>query len=34
MGYSMLSGVSNTYSGFFFVTLKPWHERHTAGGTI
>ncbi|MEJ5328867.1 MAG: multidrug efflux RND transporter permease subunit [Desulfobaccales bacterium] len=26
-GYSMLSGVPNTYSGFFFVTLKPWHER-------
>ena len=20
-------GVTNTYSGFFFVTLKPWHER-------
>jgi HAE1 family hydrophobic/amphiphilic exporter-1 len=27
MGYSMLSGVVNTYSGFFFVTLKPWGER-------
>jgi HAE1 family hydrophobic/amphiphilic exporter-1 len=27
IGYSMLSGVTNTYSGFFFVTLKPWHER-------
>lgn len=26
-GYSMLSGVSNTYSGFFFVSLKPWDER-------
>lgn len=26
-GYSMLSGVANTYSGFFFITLKPWHER-------
>ena len=26
-GYSMLSGVTNTYSGFFFITLKPWHER-------
>jgi hydrophobic/amphiphilic exporter-1 (mainly G- bacteria), HAE1 family len=26
-GYSMLSGVTNTYSGFFFVSLKPWHER-------
>jgi HAE1 family hydrophobic/amphiphilic exporter-1 len=28
IGYSMLSGVTNTYSGFFFVTLKPWEERH------
>jgi HAE1 family hydrophobic/amphiphilic exporter-1 len=27
IGYSMLSGISNTYSGFFFVTLKPWEER-------
>jgi hydrophobic/amphiphilic exporter-1 (mainly G- bacteria), HAE1 family len=27
IGYSMLSGVTNTYSGFFFVTLKPWGER-------
>ncbi|SPD75591.1 Efflux pump membrane transporter BepG [uncultured Desulfobacterium sp.] len=26
-GYSMLSGVTNTYSGFFFITLKPWDER-------
>ena len=26
-GYSMLSGVQNTYSGFFFVTLKNWGER-------
>jgi multidrug efflux pump len=26
-GYSLLSGVTNTYSGFFFVTLKPWEER-------
>jgi HAE1 family hydrophobic/amphiphilic exporter-1 len=26
-GYSMLSGVTNTYSGFFFITLKPWGER-------
>jgi HAE1 family hydrophobic/amphiphilic exporter-1 len=29
-GYSMLSGVSTTYSGFFFVTLKPWEERKKA----
>ena len=29
-GYSMLSGVTNTYSGFFFITLKPWEERKNA----
>jgi len=27
VGYSLLSGVTNTYSSFFFITLKPWHER-------
>ena len=27
VGYSMLSGVQNTYSSFFWVTFKPWHER-------
>lgn len=26
-GFNMLSGVQNTYSGFFFVTLKEWGER-------
>ncbi|MBW0000903.1 MAG: efflux RND transporter permease subunit [Verrucomicrobia bacterium] len=26
-GYSMLSGVSTTYNGFFFVALKPWEKR-------
>ncbi|MGH9537082.1 MAG: efflux RND transporter permease subunit, partial [Terriglobales bacterium] len=26
-GFSLLSGVSNTYSAFFFVTLKPWSQR-------
>ncbi len=26
-GFSLLSGVTNTYSGFFFITLKPWEER-------
>jgi hydrophobic/amphiphilic exporter-1 (mainly G- bacteria), HAE1 family len=26
-GYSLLSGVSNTYSAFFFITLKEWKER-------
>lgn len=29
VGYSMLSGVQNTYSGFFFITEKEWHERKT-----
>jgi len=28
-GFNLLSGVSNTYSGFFFVTLKPWSERYS-----
>ncbi len=27
VGFSMLSGVQNTYSGFFFITLKDWSER-------
>lgn len=26
-GFSLLSFVRNTYSGFFFITLKPWSER-------
>jgi HAE1 family hydrophobic/amphiphilic exporter-1 len=26
-GFSLLSGVTNTYSGFFFITLKPWGQR-------
>ena len=26
-GFSLLSSVQTTYSGFFFVTLKPWKER-------
>jgi hydrophobic/amphiphilic exporter-1 (mainly G- bacteria), HAE1 family len=26
-GFSLLSGVQSPYSGFFFVTLKPWEER-------
>jgi len=29
VGYSMLSGVANTYSSFFFITLKDWGERKT-----
>ena len=27
IGFSLLSGVQNTYSAFFFVTLKEWDER-------
>lgn len=27
VGYSMLSGVNNTYSGFFFITFKEWSQR-------
>ncbi|MEF8734401.1 MAG: multidrug efflux RND transporter permease subunit [Candidatus Accumulibacter meliphilus] len=27
VGYSMLSQVTNTYSAFFFITLKNWDER-------
>ena len=27
IGFNMLSGVSNTYSGFFFITLKDWKDR-------
>jgi HAE1 family hydrophobic/amphiphilic exporter-1 len=26
-GFSLLSGVQSSYSGFFFVTLNPWEER-------
>ena len=29
VGYNMISAVQNTYSGFFFVTLKPWDVRYT-----
>jgi HAE1 family hydrophobic/amphiphilic exporter-1 len=32
-GYSLLSGVNTTYSGFYFVTLAPWHERDPEGRT-
>ena len=27
IGFSMLSQVTNTYSAFFFIALKPWSER-------
>ena len=30
IGFSLLSQVYNTYSAFFFVTLKPWSERSGA----
>jgi len=28
VGYNLISAVQNTYSGFFFITLKPWDERY------
>jgi HAE1 family hydrophobic/amphiphilic exporter-1 len=28
VGYSLLSGVRNTYSAFFWITLNPWTERN------
>ena len=33
VGYSMLSGVGTTYSGFYFIALKPWDERKGSGMT-
>jgi HAE1 family hydrophobic/amphiphilic exporter-1 len=32
-GFSLLSYVSSTYNGFFFVSLDPWDERSWKGGT-
>ncbi len=29
IGINFLSGVQDTYSGFFFIKLKPWEERRT-----
>jgi HAE1 family hydrophobic/amphiphilic exporter-1 len=29
-GYSLLSGASAPYTGFYFVSLDPWHERESA----
>ena len=29
-GYSMLTQTYATYSGLFFVSLEPWHDRHGA----
>src|SRR5277367_2289460 len=29
VGYNMLSGVQNTYSAFFWITLKEWKDRTT-----
>jgi HAE1 family hydrophobic/amphiphilic exporter-1 len=28
VGFNLISSVQNTYSGFFFITLKPWDERY------
>ncbi|HVN21375.1 MAG TPA: efflux RND transporter permease subunit, partial [Dongiaceae bacterium] len=30
LGFSMLSGAQNTYSSFYWITLKEWAERKTA----
>jgi hydrophobic/amphiphilic exporter-1 (mainly G- bacteria), HAE1 family len=30
-GFSLLSFVSSTYTGFYFVSLKPWEQREGAG---
>ena len=29
-GFSLLTGAYSSNMGFYFVALKPWHERHTA----
>jgi HAE1 family hydrophobic/amphiphilic exporter-1 len=29
VGFNLISAVTNTYSGFFFITLKPWEERYS-----
>ncbi len=31
VGFSLLSQVNTTYSGFFFITLEPWDERDPKG---
>ena len=31
VGFNLLSGVQNTYSAFYFITLKPWEERKGPG---
>ena len=31
VGFNLLSGVQNTYSAFYFITLKPWKERMAPG---
>src|ERR1019366_1281826 len=31
VGFSLLSYVSATYNGFYFVSLQPWHERDKDG---
>jgi HAE1 family hydrophobic/amphiphilic exporter-1 len=32
-GFSLLSYVSASYNGFYFVSLQPWHEREAGGLT-
>ena len=31
VGFNLLSGVQNTYSAFYFITLTPWKERTAPG---
>jgi len=31
VGFNLLSSVQSTYTGFFFITLKPWAERTAPG---
>jgi HAE1 family hydrophobic/amphiphilic exporter-1 len=33
VGFSLLSSTQTTYSGFYFVTLKPWGDRDPEGLT-
>src|SRR5207302_8364923 len=32
-GFSLLSAVSTTYNGFYFVSLEPWDQRNEKGLT-
>src|SRR5437879_11301619 len=34
VGFSLLSFVRTSYNGFFFVTLKPWHDRKSGAAQL